>query len=250
MDRIESKRNPKIVHMKKLGTDKSYREKCREFICDGEKLLYEAILWDAQIIMVITCAQLKCNMPEDVQVYSASEEILEYISPLKSPQKVIFTCKMPEQKAEFPTSGRHILLENLQDPGNVGTVIRTAGAFDVDSVMLLGTCADIYNPKTIRSTMGALFRQKVAAVDIETLIALKKQGLRLLGAALRKNSEPIITAELRNSIVCVGNEGSGLSDELLDLCDGNIIIPMNEKCESLNAAVAASIIMWEMYREQ
>ncbi len=142
-----------------------------------------------------------------------------------------------------------IVLENVQDPGNVGTVIRTANALHIDAVILTGSCADLYQPKTVRATMGAIFRQKVLRVERDYLGGfLRDQQLPLYGAALSEDARDLRGLSLKNAAVAIGSEGQGLSEELLRLCDGQLIIPMNPDSESLNAAVAASIVMWEMAR--
>ena len=135
----------------------------------------------------------------------------------------------------------------MQDPGNVGTVIRTANAFGIDAVILTGDCADLYQPKTVRSTMGAIFRQTVLQMPLSELPAfLRGQGLPLYGAALAAEAEDVRALSLAHAAVAVGSEGKGLSGELLSLCEKKIILPMRPDSESLNAAVAASVLMWEM----
>ena len=142
-----------------------------------------------------------------------------------------------------------IVLESVQDPGNVGTVIRTANAFGVDAVILTGVCADLYNPKTVRATMGAIFRQRVLELPLAELrAALDENGLPLYGAALSETARDFREIPLDKAAVAVGSEGNGLSTELLAICDGQLIIPMRPDSESLNAGVAASVIMWEMSR--
>jgi TrmH family RNA methyltransferase len=145
----------------------------------------------------------------------------------------------------------HVLvLEGVQDPGNVGTILRTADAFSINCVVLLEGCADVYAPKTVRSTMGAVFRQFICELPLEELPAFcRNRGLKLYGAALSDRAKDVRTLPLRNAAVCVGSEGRGLSRELLGLCDGEVIIPMRGPAESLNAAVAAAVLMWEMTRE-
>ena len=143
-----------------------------------------------------------------------------------------------------------IVLENVQDPGNVGTVIRTASAMGIGAVLLLGDCADLYNPKTVRSTMGGIFRQRVIETDEAGLMSfLSENGLRLYGAALSEKAVDVRGVDIKNLAVAVGSEGKGLTQRLLSLCDGQLIIPMEPDSESLNAAVAASIVMWEIYRK-
>lgn len=137
----------------------------------------------------------------------------------------------------------------MQDPGNVGTVVRTANAFGVGAVILVGECADLYNPKTVRSTMGAIFRQRVLSLGMtELTMLLEKNSLPLYGAALHRDSALITAVDVKNAAIAVGSEGRGLSDSLLSLCRKTVFIPMQPESESLNAAVAASIIMWEMSR--
>lgn len=141
------------------------------------------------------------------------------------------------------------MLESVQDPGNVGTVIRTANAFGIDAVILTGNCADLYNPKTVRATMGAIFRQRVLCRGVDELMPLLAgNGLALYGAALSARAADIRRVDVKNAAVAIGSEGSGLSAALLALCRGEVIIPMRPDSESLNAGVAASVVMWEMAR--
>lgn len=167
---------------------------------------------------------------------------------MKTPQNVAFTCKIPLKNDSKLFGGRHIALEGVQDPGNVGTIMRTARAMGYDSVILLDGCADLYSPKTVRATMGAIFRQRAIEADFDYLIQMKKSGITLMGAALAKDSMDIRNVKFENFAVCIGSEGKGLSQTLLELCDKRIIIPMMQECESLNAAMAAGIIMWESVR--
>ena len=147
------------------------------------------------------------------------------------------------------TLRRVIVLEQVQDPGNVGTVIRTADALGIDAVVLTGACADPWGPKTVRATMASAFRQPVLTVPAEQLRAfLDNHGLPLYGAALTETARSACSVPLSRAAVAIGSEGSGLSAELLALCDGQVIIPMAPGRDSLNAAVAASILMWEMVR--
>ena len=249
MEKITSRKNRIITHLRAAASDRAYREGCREFICDGEKTLREALEYKARIKCVLWKEKEgDIQLPEDVQQYCAPSELFEYASPLKSSAGPAFTVQMPDRDAERRIE-RAIVLENLQDPGNVGTVIRTANAFDIDAVILVGACADLYNPKTVRASMGAIFRQSVLETDIRGLEALmERHRLPLFGAALSDRAEDLRNVELHRSAVAIGSEGRGLSRELLNICSGEIIIPMSPDSESLNAAVAASVIMWEMSR--
>ena len=248
MEQITSRKNSKIQHLKKLGASKAYRTECGEFLCDGAKLLEEAVSNGAEVISVTYCGEKPVNIPLGAAVYEVPRDIIEYVSPMKTPQDVLFTCRIPERACEVPDSGRFVVIEGVQDPGNVGTIMRTARAMGYDSVILLNGCADLYSPKTVRSTMGAIFRQHAFEADIAYLKEMKERGIVLMGAALCDDSVDIRDAEFKNFAVCIGSEGRGLSAELLELCDKKIIIPMMQECESLNAAMAAGIIMWESVR--
>lgn len=244
MLQLSSRKNPVIVHLKKLGADRAYRESCGEFLCDGEKLLREAQTWNAEITSVLWDAE-KIGSSDCSQQYSAGRELMDYVSPLKSAASVLFSVRMkPWPEAE---PGRTLVLETIQDPGNLGTILRTANALGIDTVILTGECADPYNPKTIRAGMGAVFRQRWYAMERSDMKAyLSANGLRLYGAALSPRSSGIDAADLKNAAVAIGSEGHGLSQALLSLCEEEIIIPMRPACESLNAAIAAAIVMWEL----
>lgn len=247
MEKITSRKNKLVAHLRKLGSDRAYRRESGEYVCDGNKQLEEALRFGAEVTAVLYKGQAP-SLPENVPAYEAAEDILEYASPLKNSPGPVFSVKIPSEKADA-TIGRALVLEGVQDPGNVGTVIRTANALNMDAVILTGDCADLYNPKTARAAMGALFRQRVLEVPVNELRQfLDGAGLKLYGAALSDQSVDIRQAQLKGAAVAVGSEGRGLSERLLEMCDGQIIIPMSAQCESLNAGVAAAIIMWELTR--
>ena len=144
-----------------------------------------------------------------------------------------------------------IVLENIQDPGNIGTVLRTAGAFDIGSVVLTGSCADIYNIKAVRASMGAVFRQRTDRVEIADLKKFADtHSLILYAAVLSEDAVDIRNVSCSGCAFVIGNEGNGVSRELLNVCEKNVIIPMSPASESLNAAVAAGILMWEVKRRE
>ena len=247
MENITSRKNRIVSHFRSVAADSAYRRECGEFICDGEKTLREAISFGADIKYVLWKENASgIVLPETAQQFTAPADLFEYASPLKSSPGPVFTVKMPERNSDSKIE-RAIVLENLQDPGNVGTVIRTANAFDIDAVILVGACADLYNPKTVRASMGAIFRQRVMEMNISELKSyLSECGLPLYGAALSDKAENMRKIDFKYAAVAIGSEGRGLSRELLNVCDGELIIPMNPDSESLNAAVAASVFMWEM----
>ena len=244
MERITSRKNKYVVHLRTLGSDSAYRREQGEYLCEGEKLLEEALRFGADIRCVLWADEPTADVPASEQ-FSVPAELLDYVSPLKNTRGPLYSIRIPDPGSTALRNA--IVLEDVQDPGNVGTVIRTASAFDIDAVLLVGDCADPYNFKTVRSTMGAIFRQHILSVDrAELLPLLRENGLKLFGAALTDSAVDIRRTELSHAAVAIGSEGHGLSPEILAMCDGQIIIPMMPHSESLNAAVAASVAMWEM----
>ena len=252
MELLTSRKNQIIIHLKNLSADGAYRRETGEFICDGEKLLKEAIEFKAEVICVLWGGEPTFALPEEIVQYTCSQELMQSISPLKNSRGPVFSVKTPQRSFQADQKMRvtnAIVLENVQDPGNVGTVIRTANAMGTDVVILVGDCADLYSPKTVRATMGGIFRQAVMEMSIDDLNNYVNQNsLLLYGASLSDKAEDIRNVEMRSIAVAVGSEGKGLSDEILNICSGQLIIPMRPDSESLNAAVAASIIMWELNR--
>jgi TrmH family RNA methyltransferase len=247
MEKLSSRQNKIISHIRRLGSDRTYRRESGEYVCMGEKLLAEAVKWGAEIKTALWSGEASVELPETTAQYNVSQELLDYAAPMKNCPLVLFT--VAEKKWEMTSPGRTLVLETVQDPGNVGTILRTANALNVDTVILTGECADLYNPKTVRAAMGALFRQRVYEMPrTEMREYLTANGCRLYGAALSEKSEDLRQLELEKTAVAIGSEGRGLSRELLDMCDGELIIPMNSACESLNAAIAAAIVMWELTR--
>lgn len=246
MERITSRKNPFIAHLRRLSVDGDYRRERGETVLDGEKLLREALSSGAEVTSLIASGD---GRPElSCPVYSAPGELVEYASPVRSSPGPVFTVRLPEMRAP-ESAERALILENVQDPGNVGTVIRTADALDVDLVVLVGDCADVTSPRVIRASMGAAFRQSLVTTDLMGLSALLgKYALPLYGAALSMEAEDLRAVDITHAAVAVGNEGHGLSEGLLALCDKTLIIPISPKAESLNASVAAALIMWEMVR--
>lgn len=243
---ITSRKNPRVAHFKKLATSGEYRRECREYLCDGGKLLEEAVRWGADIHEVMACGDLPSAVPAPARVYNVTREVLEAASPMKTPKDVVFSVGMPV-RAGTPDLHGAVILENIQDPGNLGTILRSAGAFGIRTVVLVGECADLWSPKTVRASMGAVFRENVSELTPEELGEISGDT-PVYGAALGRDAADIRSVDLSQAAVAVGNEGSGLTEELLRLCAGTVVIPMDPKCESLNAAVAASLIMWEMGR--
>ena len=250
MDRLTSRKNPVIRQLWALGRERSARAETGLFVGDGEKLLHEAIQSGVEIDTVLWAETPAMDFPGAAHQFTAPAELVEYVSALSHSPGPVFTVRM--QPKPIPEALRRVIvLETVQDPGNVGTVLRTANALGMDAVLLTGNCAGLYSPKTVRSTMGAIFRMPALECTLDEMKALLEQhGLPLYGAALSESARDLRTVALGYAAVAIGSEGQGLSRELLSLCDGEIIIPMRPESESLNAAVAASVVMWEMARNE
>ncbi|MDR2590395.1 MAG: RNA methyltransferase, partial [Oscillospiraceae bacterium] len=240
MEKITSRRNKCVIHAKKLSESKSYRAEHKQFICDGEKLFSEAILSNADIQSVFVTDENWQAQTNNINVYFITLDLLSYISSQKNPQGILFICNIPENTPVDLKIGTHISLDNVQDPGNVGTIIRSANAFGIDSVILTGETADLYNPKTIRASMGAIFKQKVLYLTYEKL---EQSGARFIGTTSNKKAQSLLGFDLSNSVIVFGSEGQGISKTVEKLCTEMINIPLDDNVESLNVATAATIIM-------
>lgn len=250
MERITSRGNALLTHMKKLAASGSYRRECGEYLCDSPKLLEEAVKWNAPITAVVCTEGMGLPELPAVRMACVPADVMTSISPTKSPQGVLFTCRMPESELPETLPGeRYVVLDGVQDPGNVGTVLRTLDAFDFDGLILLEGCADAFSPKTVRSTMGAIFRRPVYTATAEQLKpVLERSKIPLYGAALRNDTKDVREVSYARCALAIGSEGRGLTQQMLSLCDATIRIPMSERCESLNAAIAAAVLLWEAYR--
>lgn len=251
MEIVTSRKNPLVRHLRQLAASRAYRESCGEYLCDGTKLLDEALRWRAPLVTaVFSEGSAPASLPEGVRCVCVPDELMRYISPMEAPQGALFTVRLP--RAPLPDrlpEGHWLVLDGVQDPGNVGTILRTADAFGCGGVFLLGACADAFNPKTARASMGAVFRIPVYACPLDELCALLgRSGIPLYGTALRDDTVDVRGVPLARAAVAIGSEGRGLSGEVLARCEKTLKIPMQPRCESLNAAVAAAVVLWEMSR--
>lgn len=250
-ERITSRANPLMTHIRRLSASRSYRRETGEFLGDGVKLLAEAVRWGAPLTAVVyTADAAPPDLPAHVRQVEVPEGVMASVSPMQSPQGVLFLARMPDRQGPSALTGRRYLaLEGVQDPGNVGAILRTADAFAADGLLLLPGCADLYNPKTVRASMGALFRLPAWECGLPRLAALAEAAdLPLVGAALRQDTTDVREAAMDRGVFLIGNEGRGLSQEALARCASTVRIPMEERCESLNAAAAAAVALWEGYR--
>ena len=247
-ERITSRQNPLLRHAKKLLTSRSYRESCGEFAADGTKLLEEAARWVPGLHTVIAADDVEiCRLPEEVRVVRVPRDVMASVSQMDAPQGAIFLCRTPQPPQAEILPGT-LLLDGIQDPGNLGTILRTADALEVPVVLLDG-CADTYNPKTVRASMGAVFRtQPVSMTRQQAIAACREAHIPLLATAMSADAVDLRQADLCNAAVVIGSEGQGIYPELFAAAEQKIIIPMSPRCESLNAAVAATIVLWQMKR--
>lgn len=253
MEMITSKTNSLCVHLRKLASSRSYREETGEFLCDSPKLLREAAQWGAPVQALLYTGGVE--LPRELEgrvprLAKVSESVMRSVSPMETPQGAVFSCRLPDcgPPERLEPDGRFLVLDGVQDPGNVGTILRTADAFGA-SVILLPGCADLYNPKTLRAGMGVHFRSAIYRCTLPELTALLKEaGLPLYGAALRDDTADVREVDLRRCAMAVGSEGRGLSAEVLAACGRTVRVPMDPRCESLNAASAAAVLLWEAAR--
>lgn len=242
---ITSRKNPLLQQVKKLLSSKKAREEAGLFVSDGTKLLSEAIKFYPGLDTVILSEGVQAQIPEHVRVVRVPGDVMESISPMASPQGALFLCRLPEKKPFRPVPGM-LLLDGIQDPGNIGTILRTADALDIPVALLEG-CADPYSHKVVRSSMGAVFRTDIIQTTWEEAkAACAEAGIAIGVTALSERAKDLRQATLKNMAVVIGSEGQGVRQEILNSADAELIIPMNPHCESLNAAVAATIVMWQM----
>ena len=248
MERLTSRKSAVIRAFRDLARSSAAREEKGLFLCDGQKLLQEALRSGVSVETVLWKENRAADLPPFPQEALLPADLFDYVSPMSNSPGPLFSVRMPSAPDLYKIR-RVLALEELQDPGNVGTVLRTADAFGVDLVVLLEGCADLYAPKTVRASMGAVFRQAAVRMNAEAFVSFcREKNLPLWGAALTDTARDLRSLPLDPAAVLIGSEGHGLSRELLRACDGEIIIPMSGEAESLNAAVAAAIVMWEMQR--
>ena len=245
--RITARKNPLLQQVRRLLQSRKEREESGLFVADGTKLLKEAVTYWDGLDTVILSDGVQAQLPESVRVVRVPEDVMASVSPMQAPQGALFLCRLP-QKTEFVPQAGMLLLDGIQDPGNLGTILRTADALGVPVALLEG-CADPYNHKTVRASMGAVFRCPVVSTTWEAAkAACGAAGIGVAVTALTDRASDIRKADLGRMAVVIGSEGQGVRPQILAQADAELIIPMNPHCESLNAAVAASIVMWEMKR--
>ena len=256
---ITSRKNPAVMFFRELCRDAKAREESGLLCAEGVKLCMDAVRSQLEIKNAFVTDSAKEKYPEEFSALSqkadvqlVSDDIGEYMSDTRTPQGFFVIMEKPPESFETDKKekARYIILDRLQDSGNVGTVIRTCDALGMDGVILSEDCADVYSPKTVRSTMGSLFRVPVMKTALAEIIPrMKKQGFCVFCAMLDSTAKSIeeISFPPRSAVV-IGNEGSGVSAQTAQLSDGSVYIPI-ESAQSLNAAVAAAIVCWELRRD-
>lgn len=243
--RITARKNPLLQQVRRLLSSRKERQSAGLFVADGTKLLKEAVTYWDGLDTVILSDGVEAEVPEHVRLIRVPEDVMASVSPMQTPQGALFLCRLPE-KTEFSAQPGMLLLDGIQDPGNLGTILRTADALNVPVALLEG-CADPYSHKVVRASMGAVFRVKTAQTTWETAqAACKAAGIPIGVTALSERALDLRGADLGKMAVVIGSEGQGVRQQILDAADAELIIPMNPHCESLNAAVAATIVMWQM----
>ncbi len=243
--RITSRKNPYLQQVRKLLTSRKEREATGLFVADGTKLLQEAVRYFPGLDTVILSDGVEVDIPQGVRLLRVPQEVMASVSPMESPQGAVFVCRLPEKKP-LEAACPMLLLDGIQDPGNLGTILRTADAMNV-KVALLEGCADPYSHKVVRASMGAVLRTDVVQTTwAQARQALQSAGIPVAVTALSETAQDIRQADVKAMAVVIGSEGQGVRQEILRQADKALIIPMQAHCESLNAAVAAAIVAWQM----
>ena len=240
MEVITSLDNKRIKNYAKL-LNKKYREQEGLFLVEGEHLVIEAKNAGC-LVEVIKCEDY--DMDFDVSTTLVTYEVIKKLSNTLNPQKVIGVCKMLDNK---DIGNKVLILEDIQDPGNLGTIIRSSVAFNVDTIVLSNNAVDMYNDKVLRSSEGMIFHIDTVKMDVsECIDKLHEEGYEIYGTKVDGGTTLTEITVGDKYAVIMGNEGAGVRLSTLDKCDKYIYIPMNTECESLNVGVATSIILYEM----
>lgn len=259
METIASKDNPRIREYAKLSSQKKARVTSGQFVLEGVKLLEEAVRCQVEVESVFITQQCLDSGKKQLaalaglkdRTYLVSGAAEQRLSQSQSPQGVYAVCKLPQNAPVFHEKGRFLGLWDIQDPGNVGTMIRTADALGFDGVILSHGCCDLYNLKTIRAAMGSLFRMPLLQTDMASFLDEHRGQLHSFASVVDKTAPKLTDIHFPDSsIILIGNEGNGLSKEQVALCDERLTIPMQGNAESFNAAMAATILMWELAKNK
>ena len=260
MQVITSKDNELIKHIKKLK-DKKQRDLSHEYIIEGIKLIQEAIQENAKIKQIIICDDCEKteSIPKELMYEIAKQEciyvtnkVFDSITEVMNPQGILAMIEKQSKEMQIDDKQDIILaLDDIQDPGNLGTILRTADSIGLTQILVSKGTADCYNPKVVRSTMGAIFRVKIIECEdlVKTLKEIKKHKFEIVVSSLQTDNS-IYDINYHKKVIVIGNEANGIKKEIQDLADKKIKIPMLGKTESLNASVATGIILYEYVRQK
>lgn len=258
MKEILSKDNKIIKYISKLQISAKFRREERRFIAEGLRVCLEAVISGAQVDTVLvtdTALRKHADSLEPLlncgaEIYLTSEKAMSVCCETKTPQGVVCIIKTLDNNIDLDTiNNKYILLECVQDPSNLGTVLRTADALGINGVIMTKDCCDVYSPKVCRGAMGALYRVPFLVIDSapEFIREFNRKGTSY--AAVVRDASSVCDAQFKGTtLVAIGNEGNGLKDETINACSQRITIEMHNNAESLNASVAAGILMWEMMK--
>ena len=255
---ITAKNNPKIKEIKALLTSSKERKNNGLFVLEGVRLCCDAIKSGCKIMSAFCTETCVEKYSEDIALvqencdnfYLVSNDVLKTISDTVNPQGVVCVAKMSTNDFEYESGKKYIALDTVQNPDNLGAISRTAEAFGIDGLVIFGGC-DIYNPKALRASMGALIRLPVKVCQSleEEIEKCKKVEISSFATVPDRDAKDITKVDFSKGAFCIiGNEGNGVSQEIIELCDEKITIKMAGRAESLNAAAAASITMWELVK--
>ena len=249
---ITSASNTLIKHIKKLQTKKSYRYECGEFVIEGLRQVFDA---EKSVKLVLVSEDFAAALPSfPCPVETVSHGLICSLSETKNPQGILAVAQMntTTEKDILKENGLYVFCDGVADPGNMGTIIRTADSAGCDGVILGPDCVDLYNPKVVRSTMSSLFNVPICISDdsIKTLEFFKSNGVKIT-ATTPHNEKIIYDEDFKQSVVIIlGNEANGVSDELLTMADSCVKIPMFGHSESLNVATAGAVLIYEAVRQR
>lgn len=260
MVKIESLQNESVKHARKLADSASFRRAENAFFLEGLRLCCDAAETGISVKQCFVTqqaldkdeARLTSLLPAAGQFFLVSSSVAQKLSQTQSPQGVFCVCEMPQRQAALQPGGVYVALDHIQDPANLGAIIRTAEALGIDGAVLCG-CCDVFNPKAQRAAMGSLLRLPLITTDDLPTFLLEQQsknGFRLLATTPDAGAKKLTTLDLSGGVIAViGNEGNGVTQEVLSICN-RVTIPMNGRAESLNASMAAAITMWELVRKR
>ena len=252
---ITSSKNEKFKYFKALKSKKS-RMDYKKYTVEGIKSVSDALAASRSIFALLLSESFSQSgvfeIDDSINTYIISDEIFASLSSTETPQGIIAVINMEEKNLVSDVNKAYIYCDRIQDPGNLGTIIRTADAAGFGGVLMSEDCVDLYNPKTVRSSMGSFFHTDVYEdISTENLKELREQGFSLVCGVLTDNTVEYTEADFKKPvIIIIGNEANGICEEILKLSDINIKIPIDGKAESLNAAVAAAVIMYEVRRQR